>query len=177
MPKAKCRTHVSYGLLPNNTECIRRKVAKKLNRLALHAFKKHCGTKSTWIAPPSILADSYIRFLSKAQPYLTFMTQTPKSEPYFITSPKYTVLIHSRVVYAILLLCWSTPCFITLLNYKHQQDHIAEPYPILTHCWGIFFLITWLSNSQFQYIVQLYPIVAHCWGIANINTLLSYNLS
>ena len=31
--------------------------------------------------------------LLEAQPYLNFMTQTPKSKPLFITLPKYTVLI------------------------------------------------------------------------------------
>ena len=45
---------------------------QKLRRQALHAFKTHCGTKSTSIAPPNSLTDSHIRFLSKAQPYHFF---------------------------------------------------------------------------------------------------------
>ena len=61
--------------------------------------------KAAGIAPPNTLTDSYIPSLSKVQPYLNFMTQTPKYKPHFITLPKYTVLINSRVVYAILLLC------------------------------------------------------------------------
>ena len=98
MPKTEWWTHVSYGLMSNNDECICRKVGKRLRRPALHAFIIHCGTKSTWIAPPITLTDSYIRFLSKAQLYVNSLTQTPKSKPYFFTLPNYTVLIHSWVV-------------------------------------------------------------------------------
>ena len=116
MLKAKWRTHVSYGLMPTNAECICRKVDRKLRQPALHAFIVHRGKKSAWIAPPNTLTVSCIRFLTEAQPYLNFMTQKPKSKTYLITSPQYTVLIHSWVVYAIFLLFWSTPCFITLLN-------------------------------------------------------------
>ena len=46
------------------------------------------------IAPPNTLTDPYIRFLPKAQPYPNFMTGKPKSKPYNITLPKYTVLKH-----------------------------------------------------------------------------------
>ena len=111
----------------------------------------------------------------------------------------YPVLIHWWVVYAILLLCWSTAFFITLLSFT-QPFYIAELYPILTHCWGIPYAITLLSNSQrlrfcwvipnpntllryslFFYIAEhfpisihteLYPILTHCWGIPNFDTLL-----
>ena len=60
--------------------------------------------KTVRIAHPNTLTDSYTRFLPKTQPYLNFLTQTPKSKPYIITLSKYTVLIHWWVVYAILLL-------------------------------------------------------------------------
>ena len=111
----------------------------------------------------------------------------------------YPVLIHWWVVHATLLLCWSTPCFITMLRFT-QPFHIAELYPILTPCWSIPYLITLLSNSQrlihcwatpnpntllryslFYYIAahfpiskhtELYPILKHCWGIPNFDTLL-----
>ena len=79
MLKAKWWTHVSYGLMPKNAECSCRKAAKRMRRPALHAFEIHCGTKLTWIAPPNTSTDSYIRFLSKAQPYLIFTTQTERS--------------------------------------------------------------------------------------------------
>ena len=79
----------------------------------------------------------------------------------------YPVLTHWSVVYAILLLRWSTACFITFLRFT-QLYHIAELYPIVTHCWGIRYLNTLLSNSQ---------ILIHCWAIPNLNTLLRYNLS
>ena len=72
----------------------------------------------------------------------------------------YPVLIHWWVVDAILLLCWSTACFITLLSFT-QQFYIAELYLILLHCRGIPYLITWLSNSQ---------ILIHCWAIPNPKT-------
>ena len=79
----------------------------------------------------------------------------------------YPVLIHWWVVYATLLLCWKTACFNTLLSFT-QTFHIAELYAILTHCWGITYLITLLSNSQRLIL---------CWAITNPNTLLRYTLS
>ena len=162
--------------MSNNAESICRKVGEKLSRPALHALTIHCGRESVRIAPPNTLTESYTQFLQKAQWYLSFMTRTPKSKPYLLSLPKYTVLIHWWVVYAILLLCWSTPCFIILFSYT-QQFHIAELYLILRHCWSIPYLFTLLSNSQFQYIAELYPILTHCWGKADIITLLSFNLS
>ena len=81
------------------------KGAQKLRGPALHASILLCGKTLARIAAPNTLTDPYIRFLPKAQPYLNFMTRTTKSKPYFITLPKYAVLLHSRVVYAILLLC------------------------------------------------------------------------
>ena len=127
MPKTKWLTHVSYGLMPTNAECICKKVSKKLRRPALHDFILHCGTKSARIAPPNTLTDPYSRFLPETQLYLNFMTGTPNSKSYIITLPKYTVLIHWWIVYAILLLCWSTPCLITSLSYT----------PTKSHCWAI----------------------------------------
>ena len=85
---------------------------------------------------------------------------------FFITEA-YPVLIHWWVVYAILLLCWSTACFIALLS-STQHFYNAELYPILILCWGIPYLITLLSNSQ---------ILIHCWAIPNPNKLLRYTLS
>ena len=105
---------------PNNAESLCRKVGEKLRRPVLDAFIKHCGTKTVRIASPNTLTDSYTRFLPNYQPYLNFITRTPKSKPYIITLPKYTVLIHWWVKHAILILCLSTPCFITLLNYTQQ---------------------------------------------------------
>ena len=145
---------------------------------------------------------------------------------YYWITEAYPVLIHCWVADSILLLCWSTACFITLLSYptilhwcaipnpntllrytlsfyiaeQFLKAIITEPYPILTHCWGIPYLITLLSNSQklihcwatpnritllrhslFCYIAEyfptslhteLYPILIHCWCIPNFDTLL-----
>ena len=91
--------------MPNIAESLCRIVGENLRRRALRAFITHCGTKSARIEPPNILTDSYTRFLPKTQPNINFMTQTPKSKAYIITLPKYTVLVHWWVVYAILLLC------------------------------------------------------------------------
>ena len=71
--------------MSNNAESICRKLAEQLRRPALHAFIIHGGTKSVRIAPPNTLTDPYIRFLKKTQPYLNFMTRTPKSKPFIIT--------------------------------------------------------------------------------------------
>ena len=80
---------------------------------------------------------------------------------YYCNTEAYPVLKHWRVVDAILLLCRSIDCFITLLSFT-QHFYIAELYPILIHCWGVPNLITLLSNSQ---------ILIHCWAIPNPNTM------
>ena len=69
---------------------------------------------------------------------------------------------------------FNTACFIKLLSYT-QQFFIANPYEILTQCWGLPYLNILLSNSQFQYVAELYPILSHWWCIANNITFLSYN--
>ena len=135
--------------MPNKAESRCRMVGEKLRRPALHATTLHCGTKSARIATPNTLTDSYTQLLPTTDPCLFFMTRTSKSKPSIITLPKYTVSVHWRVVYAILLSCWSTACFITLFSFT-QLFYIAEPYPILTHCWGIAFPNTLLNSSRFQ---------------------------
>ena len=172
-----CVLRLLLTWMPNNAKNISRKVGKKLRRPAVHAFIKHCGTKSARIAPSKTLKDLNIQFLPKTQLYFNFRTRTLKSQPYIFTIPKYTVSIHWCVVYAILKLCWTSPCFFLNCWTKHQQSHIAELYPILTHCLGIPNLIIILRSTVIHYMAELYPILTHCWGIANINTLLSYNLS
>ena len=86
---------------------------------------------------------------------------------HYCITEAYPFLLHWWIVDAILLLCWSTACFITLLSFA-QHFYIAELYPILIHCWRIPYLITLLSNSQ---------ILIPCWAIPNPNTLLRYTLS
>ena len=55
-------------------------------------------------------------------------------------------LIHWWVVYAILLLCWSTACFITLLSFTQHFYKL-------------------LSYTQSYYIVEVYPILILCLAI------------
>ena len=86
---------------------------------------------------------------------------------YYCITEVYPVLIHWWVVCAILLICWSTTCFITLLSFA-QSFYIAQLNPILTHCWGIPYHNTLLRNPQ---------ILICCWPIPNPNTLLSFNLT
>ena len=69
------------------------------------------------------------------------------------------------VRYLITLLKYSL--FLTMLSFT-QPFHIAEPDPILTHCWSIPYPITLLSNSQRLIL---------CWAIPYLNTLLRYSLS
>ena len=108
------------------------------------------------------------------------------------------------VVYATLLLCWSTACFISLLSFT-QLFYNAELNLFLAHCWGIPYLITLPSNTQklihcwatpnpntllryslFYYIaehfpisrhIELYPILTRCWGIPNFDLLLRQTLT
>ena len=86
--------------------------------------------------------------------------------PYLIT-----LLSTSRI----LIHCWATPNPNTLLRYSlfyYIAEHFrisihTQLYPILSHCWGIPYLITLLSNFQ---------ILVHCWATPNPNTLLRYSL-
>ena len=78
----KCRVYMQEG-------------GQKVDVTGSTRFHNTLWKKSAWIAPPNTLTDSYIRFLSTAQPYFILMTQSPKSKPYFITLPKCTLLIQS----------------------------------------------------------------------------------
>ena len=91
---------------------------------------------------------------------------------YYCITEAYPVLIHWWVVDAILLLCWSTACFTTLLSFT-QYFYIAELYLILIHCPGKPYLITWLSNSQILINCWTIPNPKTCQDIAYLNTLLS----
>ena len=82
-------------------------MGEQLRPPALHAFMIPCGTKPAQIAPPNTLTDAYIRFLSKAQPYLSFVTRTPKSKPFFYITD----------VYRLNTLVGSLRFLITLLKY------------------------------------------------------------
>ena len=169
----------SFNLNAQYRDSIPRKLGQKLRGPALHAIIIHCGTKSSRITPPNTLRDSYTQFLLKAQPlshfnYIDSDTQI-RTIFYHITEVNPN-LLHWCVVYATLLLCWSTASFVKFLSYT-QHFYIAELHPILTPCWSKPYLSTLLCNSQFQHIAELYSILTHCWGIANNNTLLSYILS
>ena len=89
---------------------------------------------------------------------------------------RWSRILHYRGIPCLNTLVGSVRYLITSLKYSMfhyilrftQLYHIAELYPTLTHCWGIRYLNTLLSNSQ---------ILIHCWAIPNLNTLLRYNLS
>ena len=159
-----CILRLLFNWISNNAESICRKESENLGRWVLHAVIIRCGTKSARIAASSTLTDSYTRFLLKTQSFLIFVTRTPKIFSYIITLPKYTVLTHWRIVYANLLLCWSTPCFITLLNET----------PTISHCWAIPNPNTLLRYTLSYYIAMQTPISVPCWAIPNANTLLRY---
>ena len=159
-----CILRLLFIWISNNAESICRRESEKLRRSALHAFIIRCVTKSARMASPSTLTDSYTRFLLKAQPFLNFVTQTPKSFSYIITFPKYTVSIHWWIVYANLLLCWSTPCFKTLLSET----------PTKWHRWAIPNPITLLRYTLSSYFAEQIPISIHFWAIPNPNTLFRY---
>ena len=78
---------------------------RKLEATVSAHFHNTLRKKTAQIARLQTLTDSYTRFLLNAQPFLTFVTRTPKSILYIITLPKYTVLIHWGIVYANLLPC------------------------------------------------------------------------
>ena len=137
-----------------NSAC--RKLGEKLRQPALEAIILHCGPKSAPVAPPNTLTDSYTLFLLKTQSYLSSKTRKPKSIPYNVILPKYTLTtLVEKVRYII------TACFLILLSYT-QLFYIAELYPILTQGCGIPYLDTLLSNSQFQTFAEFYPFVSHC---------------
>ena len=95
---------------------------------------------------------------------------------YYCNTEAYPVLMHWWVVDSILILCWSTACFNTLLSFT-QHFYIAELYPILIHCWGIPYLITLLCNSQKLKHCWATPNFNTYWAIPNPKTLLRYTLS
>ena len=158
--------------MSNNAESIRRKLVEKLRRPASHAFIIHCGTKSIQIAHPNTLTDRYIQLLPNTQPYLNFDSDALIQAIYYYIT-KYTVLIHWWVVYAILLLCWSTPCLITLFRYTLSY-YVARGFPIPIHCCAIPNLNTLWRYIPSYYMGKQVPISIHCWAIPNPNTLFRY---
>ena len=79
----------------------------------------------------------------------------------------YPVLPHWWVAYAILLLCWSTVCFFTLLSNSEFQ-YFSELYPIPKHCWGIPNIIALLRSTLTHYIAEIHQLLTHCWSIPYI---------
>ena len=158
---SSCVLRLLLNWMSNSAESICRKFSEMLRRPALHAFIIYCG-----IARANTLTDSYNWFLPKAQPFLNFMVQSPKSISYIITLPKYTVLRHWWIVYANLLLCWNTPCFITLLSETPTKTlSWAKPNPN-----------TLFRYTQLYYIAEVNLSSLHCQVISNSNTLLRNSL-
>ena len=162
-----CILRLLFIWMSNNAESICGKESEKLRWPALHAFIIRCGTKSAQMAHSSTLTGSYTRFLLKTQSFLKFLTRTPKTFTSIFTLSKYTVLIYWWIVYANLLLCWSTPCFITLLSAT----------PTKSHCWAIPNPNTLLRSTLSYYLAKQTPSSIHRWAIPNPNTLLRYTLS
>ena len=81
------------------------KGGQKFDTIGSTRFHNTMWNKLAQIAHPNTLRDPYILFSLKVQPYLSFMTRTPKSKPYIVTLPKYIALMHWLAVYAILSLC------------------------------------------------------------------------
>ena len=167
--KNSCILRLFFNWISNNAESRCRKESEKLRRWVLHAFRIRCGTKSARMAHSSTMTDSYTRFLLKTQSFLNFVTWTPKTFTWIITLPKYTVLKHWWIVYANLLLCWSTPCFITLLSET----------PTKSHCWAIPNPNTLLRYSLSQYIAEQFPISIHAelYPMLKHAKILRYSLS
>ena len=163
MPKVKWWIHVSYGFSSNECQTMPRVYVGRRTKSWGDRFymlpKKHCGTKSARIARPNTLTDSYTRFLLKTQPFLTFVTRTPKCFSYIPTLPKYTVLIHWWIVYANLWLCWSTPCSITL----------PSKTPTKSHCWAIPNPKLLLRYTLSYYSAKQIQISIHGWAMPKRN--------
>ena len=104
-------------------------------------------------------------------------------------------IIHWWIVYAKLLLCWSTPCVITLLSETPTNSHcwaIPNPNTLLrhtlpyyiakqirksTHGWAIPNHNTLFRYTQLDYIAEVNRNSLQCRAIPNPNTLLRYTLS
>ena len=162
-------------LMPKNADKICRMVAKKLKlrRPAPHAIILHCGTKSAKIATPNTLTVYYTRFFPTPQPYLNSLTRTPKSKPYIHISEKKSLFKHWWVVYAILLLCLITDCFITVLS-QTQLFYIAELCPMLTFCWT--FCWDWWCTPFFT-LQSFSQTLVYCWAMPSPYTFFTYTLS
>ena len=131
--------------MPVSTDSICKNLGEKLRWPALHAIKIHSGTKSTQIAPSNTLMDSCTQFLPK-KPFFTSV--------YWLWHPN---SYHTKLYYR------SVPCLNTLVD--------SVRFFIKACC------ITLLGFTQHFHIAELYPILSHCWGIPNNKTLLSYTLS
>ena len=93
-------------------------MGKKLRRPALHAFKKHCGTKSAQIAPPNTLTDSYIRFFGKNLTFSQFYDSDAQIQTIFyqITEVKRLNTLVGSLRYLITLLKYTLFYYIVELN-------------------------------------------------------------
>ena len=152
-----CVFRLPLTWMPNNAESICRKVSKNLRWPSLHAFIIHCGTKLVRIAPPN----TYTHILG-------FCRQPNCISIQWLRHPNPNdIFLHYRSTTCLNTLVGGVDYLSTLLKYTLFQ-YVAELYPILTHCWGIPYLITLLSNSQFT---------IHCWAIPKPNTLLRYSPS
>ena len=73
--------------------------------------------KMVRIALPNKLTASYVRFLAESPHFFNSNSGTQLHTVNYWITEAYLVLKHWWVVYAILLLCWSTACFNTLLGH------------------------------------------------------------
>ena len=86
------------------------------------------------------------------------------------------VLIRWWGWYAILLLCWSIRCLVTLLSYTHRY-YIVVVKSFLLQCWAIPNPNTMVSLIRSFCIAEKFPFSMPRWAISNPNTLVRYTLS
>ena len=160
--------------MSNNAESICRKLAGNLRRRALHAFIVHCWTKTVRIAPrTSYYIDGSIHSDFVENPTLSQLWLGRPNSNHLLLHYEIYRFNTLGVVYAILLLCWSTPCLITLLRYTLSY-YMAKKFPISIHCCAIPNPNTILRYTLSYYMAKQFPVSIHCWAIPNPNTMFRF---
>ena len=179
-----CLTHLVVWM-PNNAESVHRKVGEKWATLS-HFDDSNTQIQTLYYSITEAypfwihwwVVDAILLLCWIIACFITLLSFTH----HFYTAELYPIPINCWGIpnlvtllgnSQILIHCWVIPNPNTLLRYSLSQN-IAEQfpisihtelYPILTHFWGLPYLITLLSNSQK---------LIHCWAIPNPNTLLRY---
>ena len=136
------------------------RTAKKLRRPALHSLILHCGTKSARIARPNNFNKVPFQSTKERKKKLSVDNIKTNGDVFCPTCRNEKCVYISTNQTTNFNNCKKCKACCNVLNipFKDQKLTIILFGGDGTHCWGIPYLITLLSNSQ---------ILIHCWAIPN----------